>query len=182
MFQTKIVILHMKKLLITSAFLALGIIILALSILLLKGKVSQTASLTWFSRTKSTTSSPKEGTASDASLGSDNQTDEQEALYAPGVYTAQMQLGDSTINLQVTCDSTQVKSVQVVNLDKSVATMYPLVKPAAKKISKQLARQTPIEDVQVSKDSPYTSQLIIDTVSQILDQAASEATADSEGK
>lgn len=53
-------------------------------------------------------------------------------------------------------------------------TMYPLIKPAVKEISDQLAQNVAPDQVVLSDDSPYTSQLILDTVCQVMNEAAAE--------
>lgn len=46
-------------------------------------------------------------------------------IYTPGVYTSQIKLGDTTLNLEVAVDADQVKSVALVNLEESVANHVP---------------------------------------------------------
>ena len=53
-------------------------------------------------------------------------TTAEAAVYNPGIYNSQMQLGDTTLNLEIVVDESQIKSVSLVNLDESVTTMYPL--------------------------------------------------------
>ena len=53
-------------------------------------------------------------------------------------------------------------------------TMYPLIKPAVKEISDQLAQNVAPDQVVLSDDSPYTSQLILDAVCQVMNEAAAE--------
>ena len=96
------------------------------------------------------------------------------AKYIAGVYTSKLTLGDAKINLKVSLDQDRVKSVEVVNLKESVETMYPLIKPAVKEISDQLAQNVAPDQVVLSDDSPYTSQLILDTVCQVMNEAAAE--------
>ena len=91
-----------------------------------------------------------------------------------GVYSSELTLGESKISLRISMDPDRVKSVEVVNLQESVETMYPLIKPAVKEISDQLAKDIAPDQVVLSDDSPYTSQLILDTVCQVMNEASAE--------
>lgn len=150
MSHTRIVILQLKEIVYTAIFVGLGILLLILLFFMFwPGKESDSAS-----------------TTSPSAISSDT------GAYTAGVYTSELSLGDSVINIQVALDTNHVKSVELVNLDDSVETMYPLIKPAVKKISKQLAQNVSPEEVVLSKDSPYTSQMILDKVSEIMKEAS----------
>ena len=102
MAKTKIIVIQTKELIYTAIFAGLGILlILLLVFMFLPSKSSD-----------------------------DNKTEQTGSTYAPGVYTSQVKLGESTLNLELVVDADQIKSVSLVNLDKSVTTMYPLVKPS----------------------------------------------------
>ena len=85
-------------------------------------------------------------------------------IYTPGVYTSQ-------INLEVAVDADQVKSVALVNLEESVTTMYPLVKPSLESIEKELIAGTKLEDVPLSDKSKYTESLLIEGIRTALNKA-----------
>lgn len=152
MSRTRIVIFQLKEIIYTAIFVGLGILLLILLFFMF-----------WPGKAKETS-----GTAVKTSAVSDNPT------YKAGVYNTELSLGDSVINLQVSMDSDHVKSVEIINLEDSVETMYPLIKPAVKEISDQLAQNVSPEEVVLSDDSPYTSQMILDTVSQIMEKASVE--------
>lgn len=152
MSRTRIVIFQLKEIIYTAIFVGLGILLLILLFFMF-----------WPGKAKETSS-----TAVKTSAVSDT------ATYKAGVYNTELSLGDSVINLRVSMDSDHVKSVELVNLEDSVETMYPLIKPAVKQISDQLAQNVSPEEVVLSDDSPYTSQMILDTVSQIIEKASVE--------
>lgn len=161
MSRTRIVIFQLKEIIYTAIFVGLGILLLILLFFMFwpdKGKDSADAS--------SPSSVTKDASEDSASTGS--------ASYIAGVYTSELTLGDSTINLQVSMDQDRVKAVEIINLEESVETMYPLIKPAVKDISDQLAQKVSPDEVVLSDDSPYTSQLILDTVCQIMEEASVE--------
>lgn len=159
MSRTRIVIFQLKEIVYTAIFVGLGILLLILLFFMFwPGKGKETAS----------TSSP-------SAISGDSASTEGQTLYKAGVYNSELSLGDSTINIQVSLDSDHVKSVELVNLKDSVETMYPLIKPAVKEISNQLAQNISPEEVVLSDDSPYTSQLILDKVTEIMNEATIES-------
>jgi uncharacterized protein with FMN-binding domain len=155
MSRTRIIILQLKEIVYTAIFVGFGILLLVLLFFMF-----------WPDKEKSSETSENNVT--------ENETSADSPKYVAGVYTREIALGDSTINLQVSIDTDQVKAVELVNLEDSVETMYPLIKPAVQEISEQLAANVSPEEVVLSDDSPYTSQLILDTVSDILDKASTK--------
>lgn len=148
MAKTKIVVIQMKELIYTAIFAGLGILLILLLIFMFfpSGKDSETSS--------------------DAA---------QTGRYNPGVYNSQIELGDSTLNLEVTVDADQVKSVSFVNLEESVTTMYPLVKPSLENIEKELIKGTDIDKIPLSDKSKYTESLLIEGIRAALDKALTDS-------
>ena len=143
MAKTKIIVIQTKELIYTAIFAGLGILlILLLVFMFLPSKSSD-----------------------------DNKTEQTGRTYAPGVYTSQVKLGESTLNLELVVDADQIKSVSLVNLDKSVTTMYPLVKPSLETIEKQLVAGTSLDDIPLSEKSKYTETLLIEGIRTALDKA-----------
>lgn len=142
MAKTKIVVIQMKELIYTAIFAGLGILLIVLLIIMfIPGSEDE-----------------KTG---DASANT----------YAPGVYTSQIRLGDTTLNLEVAVDADQIKSVSLINLEESVTTMYPLVKPSLEAIEKELIAGTSLEDIPLSEKSKYTESLLIEGVRTALEKA-----------
>ena len=92
------------------------------------------------------------------------------AVYEAGVYSKQMTVGDSVINLQVVLDEEQVKSVEMINLDDTVSAMYPLMKPSVESISNQLASGVSLDEVVLSDEGQYTEKMILNEVDSVLDE------------
>lgn len=160
MSRTRIVIFQLKEIVYTAIFVGLGILLLILLFFMFwPGKGKDSASI----------SSPSAISKDAASNG------DHTSSYKAGVYNSELTLGDTAIHIQVALDSDHVKSVELVNLKDSVETMYPLIKPAVKEISDQLAQNISPEEVVLSDDSPYTSQLILDKVTEIMQEAAVES-------
>ncbi len=145
MSRTKIVILQMKEIIYTAIFIGLGLLLVLLLLLMFHpGKEKDTDSLPSTS----------------------------EALYTPGIYTTQLELGSHTVNLEVLLDSDHVSGVQITTLDETVTTMYPLLEPVVENISTQLSSGITLENVVLSSESQYTQMLILKAVDEILDRAA----------
>ena len=74
--------------------------------------------------------------------GRKNRKTEETALYTPGVYTASLQLGGQTLDVQVAVDEDHINGVSFVNLDETVATMYPLLESSMDSISQQVCEDS----------------------------------------
>ena len=147
MSRTRIVILQMKEIIYTGIFIGLGLLlVLLLLIMFHPGKE------------KETTTSPTFSTS--------------EKLYNPGIYTAELELGNTIVNLEVVLDENHINGVQITTLDESVATMYQLLSPTIENISTQLSSGIALENVVLSTESQYTEMMILKAIDQTLDKAS----------
>ena len=87
------------------------------------------------------------------------------------IYTSSITLGSQSVDIQVVVDKDRVKSASIVNLDESVAAMYPLLATSMDNISAQLAAGVSVEDISYSSSSRYTSQVLLGAVSQAINKA-----------
>ena len=142
MSNTKIVVLQAKKMIYGGIFALIAIIILVVLLVLF-----------W----------PGRGNGEELSL--DYGTEE---IYEAGVYTKELKLGDSSVNLQLTLDEGHVKSLEIVNLEESVETMYPLMKPTVEKISEQLTAGKGMDEIVLSEDAQYTEKMLVESVMEML--------------
>ena len=90
----------------------------------------------------------------------------------PGVYTSDVTLNNTALEVEVTVDESHINSIRFSNLDESVAAMYPLVQPAIEDIAEQIYDSQSLENIQYSSDSPYTSQLILGAIGDALKKAS----------
>lgn len=148
MSNTKIVVLKRKQLLYTGIIITAGIICILCLILF--------------------------GSKKDDSETSPFLTPQAQARYQAGIYTSVISLNDTLLNLELIVNSNQITSVRIVNLDESIATMYPLVKPALNSIAEQLTAGTEPSDVTLSEDSKYTQTLLLNAIISTLKKAALE--------
>ena len=87
--------------------------------------------------------------------------------YTPGVYTSTLTLNNT--NLEVT--DSEISSIRFSNLDETITTMFPLVQPALEDIADQICRTQSLENISFPEDAPYTSQLILNAVTQAVEKA-----------
>lgn len=142
--KTHIVVLRMRELIYTALFLVFAVILVLLLIFM-------------FGKKKENTSSAP------ASVSS---------LYVAGVYTSSLVLNDNIVDIQVTVDQDHINAVSIVNLEESVATMYPLLESCIGDISSQLANNIPLENITYDTSNQYTSSMLITAIERALAKAA----------
>ena len=144
MSNTKIVVLRMKEIIYTVVFAGLGILLLVVLFFMF-----------W---------------SGDEDKETTGMVSSEEKIYSAGIYTKEMSLGDSKVELQVTLDEDRVKAVTIVGLDETVSAMYPLMKPSVENISNQLAAGVDIDSVELSDESQYTEKMIINEIKEIVNE------------
>lgn len=97
-----------------------------------------------------------------------------EATYRAGVYTCGISLNDTILSLEIVLDKDHINSMRLINLEESVATMYPLMEPALNALSEQLTGGVAPADVVLSEDTKYTQLLLMEVINQTLAKAAVE--------
>lgn len=146
--KTKIVVLHMKELIYTAVFAALGILFVILLIMM-------------FLPDKETQDKPAD----------DPQTVETASLYIPGIYTTELVLGSQSIDVEVIVDKDNITSIRMVNLNDAITTMYPLLQPTFDSICEQVYSQQSLEDITYAADSKYTSLVLLEAIQNSLNKA-----------
>lgn len=99
----------------------------------------------------------------------DSKTNEEK--YMPGVYTSTVTLNNTPLEVEVTVDETHINSIRFSNLDESVTTMFPLIQPTIEDIAEQVYDSQSLDNIQLSEDSPYTSQIIVNAIDEALKKA-----------
>lgn len=97
-----------------------------------------------------------------------------EQKYTPGVYTSTLTLNSTALEVEVTVDESHINSIRFANLDESVTTMFPLIQPTLEEIADQVYEQQSLDNIVLSDDNPYTSQVIANAISDALNKAAVE--------
>ena len=91
-------------------------------------------------------------------------------LYAPGVYHRSLELAGNEIELQVVVDKDQIKDISFVNLEDSVAVMYPLLSPSLEELRDQIVEKQSLTDLSFDAESQYTSSLLLNAIRQTLEE------------
>lgn len=153
--KTKIVVLHVKELIYTGIFAALGILLIVLLILMFLPDKEEEQKETSAVVTQTSSSS-----------------------YIPGVYTTSLLLNDNVVEIEVTVDEHNINSVRLVNLDEAVATMYPLIQPSFEELADQILTTQSLDEVTYPEESKYTSMILLDAITASLEKAQSPAVSD----
>ena len=95
----------------------------------------------------------------------------ESATYTAGVYTSSILFKDSTIDVQVVVDANRIHSISLVNLEESVAAMYPLVEPALTELAEQIIAKQSTEGISYSVSNQYTSLMLLEAINTALVKA-----------
>lgn len=169
--KTKIVVLRMKELIYTGIFVALGILLIILLIIMfLPGKEAPSSSGL----------QPSGSTGQDASLDNTDSTSASSTdvtvtssatTYIPGIYTTELILNDQAIDVEVIVDQSSITSVRLVNLSETVTTMYPLLEPTFENICTQVYEKQSVEGITYATESKYTSLVLLEAIRSSLEKA-----------
>ena len=157
--KTKIVVLHMKELIYTGIFAALGILLVILLIMMFTSKDGE---------------APAQNAPTEAPVTEDSVTTSSDSLYIPGIYTTELVLGGESIDVEVIVDKDSITSIRMINLNEAVATMYPLLQPTFDSICSQVYDTQSLEEITYTADSKYTSLVLLEAIRSSLDKATIE--------
>lgn len=101
-----------------------------------------------------------------------------QGTYVPGIYSSTLLLGNMNVELQVAVDRDHINSITLTNLDESVTTLYPLMRPTLSELSAVILSEQSIENVSYSDENRYTSMLLLQAISEALDKAYASENAD----
>ena len=152
--KTKIVVLHMKELIYTGIFVALGILLIILLLIMFLPDNETTIGAATLPEV-----SEKIANASPSSI------------YIPGIYTTELVLGGQTVDVEVIVEQDSISSIRLVNLSEAVTTMYPLLQPTFDTICEQVYATQSLDGISYSDDSKYTSLVLMEAIQNSLDKA-----------
>ena len=92
--------------------------------------------------------------------------------YNPGIYTSSLTLNNTNLEVEVSVDESRINSIRFSNLDETVTAMFPLLQPAIEDIADPIYETQSLEDISLSEDTPYTSQIILDAIKEAVEKAA----------
>lgn len=145
--KTKIVVLHVKELIYTGIFAALGILFIILLIIMFLPKEKKQETMSTVTQQTATNS------------------------YMPGVYTTSLILNDNVVEIEVTVDEENINAIRLVNLDEAVTTMYPLIQPSFEDLADQIIKSQSMEGITYPDESKYTSMILLDAIESSLNKA-----------
>ena len=158
--KTKIVVLHMKELIYTGIFAALGILFIVLIIVMfLPGRKEEPGDA-------SAQDDTQEGISSVSASGS---------VYIPGIYTTELVLGGQSVEIEVIVEESSIESIRMVDPDESLTTMYPLLEPTFDSICEQIYENQSLDEISYTSDNKYTSLVLMEAIQASLDKASPEA-------
>ena len=91
--------------------------------------------------------------------------------YVAGVYTSSILFNDSTIDVQVIVDENKIQSIELVNLDETIETMYPLIPSSMNELSTQIIDNQSIDNITFSQGNQYTSTVLLSAIKDALAKA-----------
>lgn len=148
--KTKIVVFHMKELVYTVIFVVLGILFLLLMITMFLPKDDETAS-----------PEPSQSVASNEAVG----------IYTPGIYTTELVLGNTTVDVEVIVNQEAISSIRLANVSPEVTTMYPLLSPTLDKICDQVYETQSLDNITYSSENKYTSLVLLEAIRNSISKA-----------
>lgn len=141
MSKTKIVILRFKEIIYTAIFAGLGILLIILLIFMFLP------------------GKEKKDAVNDT------------AKYTPGVWKSELTIGETSLDIEVVVDENHINAVNITNLNETVTTSYPLLKPSIDDIESQLCKTGDINSVKLSESSKYTQTVLLDAIKVTLEKA-----------
>lgn len=193
--KPRILVFRMREIIYTLLLISLAILLLVCLFLMFTGRTSgmktsdgnqgsqvteaqtggsaspETAALQTNSGRQSETAAQSTGNFSDTAARTVSSSASAGAVYTPGIYTAPIYLNDSTIDVEVTVDRNHINSIRLVNLSESVTAMYPLIAPSLEHISSQILQRQTLDGITSPQENRYTSQLLLNAVSDALARA-----------
>lgn len=162
--KTKIIVLHKKEVLYTGIFAVLGVILLILVI-----------SMFFSGGGENTTPDVPPAATPAVSPGASflpEGSSSPVTRYQPGVYTSEIRLGNQSVDLEVTVNQYAVTSIEMLNLDEAVTTMYPLLQPTFDHIQSQVCTMQTTEGISYTPERKYTSLVLLEAIESILEKAS----------
>lgn len=150
--NTKIIVLKSKELIYTGIFIVLGILLILLLFYMF---------------------SSHDDKKKPEATSTENSSVTTMASYKPGVYTSNVNVGGSNLEVCVTVDEDQLAHVDVTNLDDTVTAMYPLLQPSLDEINSKINTVSSIDDITYSSDNHYTSIILLEAIKQAIEPALS---------
>lgn len=136
--KTRIIVLKKRECIYTAIFLALGITLLVLLVLMFMSGGQ---------------------TAGNNPPGN---------LYVPGIYTTPITLNQTAMNLEVRVSRDTIDDICLANVSETVSSMFPLVEPSLDQIADQVLKSQSTENIFYEEKNQYTSQMLLNAIGEAL--------------
>ena len=142
--KTKIIVLRAKELILGGALAVLGFFLLLFMIL-------------WLMPSKA-----KNEASGDAGAPA--------PTYRPGIYTAELRLGNQTIEVETILEADRISSIRLLNLDEVITTAYPLLEPTMESVCRQVLENQSTDSVKSESSARYTSLALLSAIQSCIDK------------
>ena len=145
--KTKIIVLHMKEVILAGILSAILLLLLTLTALLLF-----------------------HGQSSENSSDALQDNVQKNAIYRPGVYKTELVLGGRSIDVETVLEQDRISSIRLVNQDEAITTMYPLLIPSMEHICDQVYETQSLDTVTIDPGTKYTSMVLLEAIRNCLEK------------
>ena len=74
---------------------------------------------------------------------------DDKSVYVPGVYTSKIGVNDDSLNIELTVDESQIKSVKLIHTSETIPVFYPLFESTAEYIGNEVVKLQDVSKVTV---------------------------------
>ncbi|OUQ60470.1 hypothetical protein B5E58_00965 [Tyzzerella sp. An114] len=99
---------------------------------------------------------------------------DDKSVYVPGVYTSKIGVNDDSLNIELTVDESQIKSVKLIHTSETIPVFYPLFESTAEYIGNEVVKLQDVSKVTVPEETAVTGNLIIDAIEESLQKAKNQ--------
>ena len=96
-------------------------------------------------------------------------TTSSSGMYAPGVYSTAVTIGDQEVLLQLTCSENEILEL-TYEVPESLQDVYPLVAQCCASYSEQLVSGTPVSALTAESAYSETADLIMGAILRLMDE------------
>lgn len=171
--NTKIVIIHMKELIVGGIIAAAVIIAFIFIIISLSNKRDSSTVKDNSSKSISSQISEKNTNAADISglsSTSASAVSSENVTYTPGVYSTSLSLNGNPVDIQVTVDKNNINSIDLIQVSDTITTMYPMLKTNFEELSDAVIRQGSTKNITYDAEDKYTSSMLLKAIQAALDK------------
>ena len=91
--------------------------------------------------------------------------------YIPGVYTSNIGINDESLNIKLTVDEKEIKSVELEHNNDTIPVFYPLFETTAEYINNEIVKTQDLSKISIPDDAEVTGNLIINAIEKSLHKA-----------